>query len=222
MKENQDLKVFIANRESACDECHENLGTGAWIFLAGEQGALCLSCADLDHLAFLPSGDAALTRRARKHTTLSALVLKWSRARKRYERQGILVEEAALEKAEAECLADEAARQLRRERQAERREELDIQYLEAFAKRIRELFPHCPPDEENTIAEHACVKYSGRVGRSAAGKSLDEAAVQLAVIAHLRHTRTDYDQLLATGQERSEARRRIQPQIKALLEAWRE
>ena len=53
---------------------------------AADRAALCLACADLDHLAFLPRGDATLTRRARAHSTLSAVVLKWSRARKRYER----------------------------------------------------------------------------------------------------------------------------------------
>ena len=66
--------------------------------------------ADLDHLAFLAPGDTALTRRARKYSTLSAVVLKWSRARKRYERQGLLVEEAALQRADAECLNDAEAR----------------------------------------------------------------------------------------------------------------
>ena len=84
-KENQEFKVFISTRESICGECGENLGSKAWITLAGEKGALCLACADLDHLLFLPSGNMALTRRARKHSTLVAVVLKWSRARKRYE-----------------------------------------------------------------------------------------------------------------------------------------
>jgi hypothetical protein len=82
-KQDDDLKVFISTRESKCDECGENLGSKAWITLAGEKGALCLACADLDHLVFLPAGDMALTRRAKKHSTLSAVVLKWSRARKR-------------------------------------------------------------------------------------------------------------------------------------------
>ena len=93
---NQEIVVFIANRDSTCGECGESLGRKAWIRLAGDKGALCLSCADLDHLAFLPSGDTALTRRAKKYSGLSAVVLQWSRARKRYERQGLLVEEAAL------------------------------------------------------------------------------------------------------------------------------
>jgi hypothetical protein len=62
-----DLKVFISNRDSRYDECGEDLGHRAWITLVGEGRALCLSCADLDHLVFLPAGDAAFTRRARKY-----------------------------------------------------------------------------------------------------------------------------------------------------------
>src|SRR5512139_2127824 len=123
--EGEEIKVFISSRESICDECGEELGSKAWITLSMDKGALCLSCADLDHLHFLPSGNAALTKRARKHSTISAVVLKWSRARKRYERQGLLVEAKALEKAEEECLADEDIRERRRERDAIRREELD-------------------------------------------------------------------------------------------------
>jgi hypothetical protein len=75
--------VFIASRSAVCGECSEALGDKAWILPAGEQGALCLACADLDQLVFLPRGDPALTRRARKHSTLSAVVVKWSRACKR-------------------------------------------------------------------------------------------------------------------------------------------
>ena len=128
-----ELKVFISSRESKCDECKEELGKKAWITLTEEKGALCLSCADLDHLVFLPSGDAALTRRSRKHSTLSAVVLKWSKARKRYERQGLLVEEAALKRAVTECLADEDAREQRRIREADRRAEIDLAYIRRFA-----------------------------------------------------------------------------------------
>ena len=143
-KNETELKVFISNRDSICDDCGEELGRKAWITLVRNKGALCLSCADLDHLLFLPSGDAALTRRARKHSVLSAVVLRWSQARNQYERQGLLVEQHGLEKAEAECLADSEARELRRQREAERRNELDRQYVEQFAARVRELFPNCP------------------------------------------------------------------------------
>ena len=185
MKENpgSSLKVFISNRDSRCDECGADLGRRAWVTLADEGRALCLTCADLDHLVFLPAGDAALTRRVRKHSGLSAVVLKWSRARKRYERQGLLVEEDALEQAEQECTADATTREARRVRAAERRAELDDQYVARFAQRVRDLYPGCPHARETQIAEHACRKYSGRVGRSAAAKALDENAVRQSTIA---------------------------------------
>ena len=217
---NRELKVFISNRESTCGECGENLGLKAWITLAGEKGALCLACADLDHLLFLPSGDAALTRRARKHSVLSAVVLKWSRVRKQYERQGLLVEARGLEQAEEECLADSDVRERRKEREAARREEYDRQYIDQFAARVRELFPECPEGREREIAEHACLKYSGRVGRSASAKALDEEAVRLAVIAHIRHRETKYDELVARGYERWEARDEVEEAVRKVLEKW--
>ncbi len=219
-EESKELKIFISNRESTCDECGENLGSKAWIVLAGEKGALCLTCADLDHLLFLPSGDAALTRRARKYSTLSAVVLQWSRARKRYERQGLLVETQGLEKAEEECLADSEVRELRKEREATRREALDRQYVDQFAARVRELFPGCPTRREQEIAEHACLKYSGRVGRSASAKTLDEVAVRLAVIAHARHWETKYDEFLAKGYDRWEARASVEEAVRRVLKRW--
>jgi hypothetical protein len=188
--------------------------------LAGNRGALCLSCADLDHLVFLPAGDAALTRRARQHSTLSAVVLKWSRARKRYERQGIVVEEAALARAEAECLSDADARSRRRDREAERRTQLDRHYVALFARRVRELYPAAPAEREHAIAEHACLKYSGRVGRSAAAKALDPDAVRLAVAAHIRHQETAYDELLASGCERHDARYQVDSQVCEILRDW--
>jgi len=218
----EDLKVFISSRDSKCDECREDLGPKAWVTLAGDKGALCLSCADLDHLVFLPSGDAALTRRARKHSTLSAVVLKWSKARKRYERQGLLVEEAALQQAEIDCLVDQDARAQRRVREAERRAELDLAYVKQFAERVLQLYPKCPATTATSIAEHACAKYSGRVGRSAAAKALDGQAVRLAVVAHIRHVETPYDKLLMNGWGRTEARHEVEDAVQAVLEEWQQ
>jgi len=73
---------------------------------------------------------------------------------------------------------------------------------------------------EIVIAEHACLKYSGRVGRSAAAKSFDEAAIRLAVIAHIRHAETEYDTLLARGCERHDARIRVEAEIARVLAHW--
>jgi hypothetical protein len=184
-REKKELKVFISGRDSKCSECGEDLGKHAWILLKEDKGAVCLTCADLDHLVFLPSGDATLTRRSRKYSKLSAVVLKWSRARKHYERQGLLVESEAVDQAEKECVADAGQREIRRGQAVLRWAELDQEYISRFAARVREVYPHSPEGRENLIAEHACRKYSGRVGRCAAAKDLEEDAVRLAVRAHI-------------------------------------
>lgn len=57
-----DLVVVSPLKEWTCTECS---GTGDLLFMEGP-GPLCLSCADMDHLSYVPSGDAALTRRAKK------------------------------------------------------------------------------------------------------------------------------------------------------------
>jgi hypothetical protein len=179
-----------------------------------------LRCADLDRPVFLGRGDAALTRRARRYSTLHAVVVRFSRARKRYERQGVLVEEQARARAEQECLSDAEARRWAQERAAERRQAFDAEYVAAFARRVGDLFPKCPPEEQRAIAEHACQKYSGRVGRSAAAKALDAGAVELAVRAHVRHVHTPYDELLARGVAREEARARVAASVANCLDAW--
>lgn len=216
----RELLVYIAHNAARCSDCNEELEPDACITLTRENGALCMTCADLDHLVFLRSGDTALTRRAKKHSTLSAVVLRWSRARKRYERQGLLVEEEALAKAEAECLSDADARATARLRDKERRIAEDSAYVERFAARIRELFPSCPAGRETVIAWHACLKSSGRVGRSAAAKALDEDAVHLAVAAHARHHETRYDELLARGLSRGEARAKVAGPVESVLAGW--
>jgi hypothetical protein len=216
-----DIVVFeIISDDSACAECGESLHRGEMLRLERER-ALCLTCADLAHLVFLPSGDAALTRRASKHSGLRAVVVRFSRARKRYERQGILVEESALPRAETECLNDADARARGRERRAERASTTDAKYRADFAERIRVLYPGCPGDESATIAEHACAKYSGRVGRSAAAKEFDSEAIDLAVRAHVRHVHTRYDDLLSQGYERHEARSAVALDVDEVLGRWR-
>jgi hypothetical protein len=65
-----------------------------------------MNCADLGHLEYLPAGNAALTRRAKRLSGVSAVVVRWSPSRKRYERQGVLVEPGAVQQSEAQLLAD--------------------------------------------------------------------------------------------------------------------
>jgi hypothetical protein len=214
-----DLVVFEILRDSTCAECGEELGKGRWLRLERER-PLCLSCADLAHLVFLPSGDTALTRRAGRYSSLRAVVVRFSRARKRYERQGVLVEENALARAEQECLADADARARMRERRAERDAQLDAHYRDEFARRVRALYPSCPEPESVAIAEHACRKYSGRVGRTAEAKRFDGEAIALAVNAHIRHVHTDYDRLLGAGWDRQEARAQVRSRMEQVEANW--
>lgn len=211
-----DLVVVQPVKDWSCAECG---GTGDLLIMDDNQ-PLCLTCADLDHLIFLPAGDAALTRRAKKASGLSAVVVQWNRTRKRYQRQGLLVEEAALEQAEQQCLADEDARMRRRERDRERRAHSDVELQAHFVAEISRLFPGCPPQRAAAIAAHTSLRGSGRVGRSAAGRSLDEKAITLAVVASVRHEDTDYDSLLMSGVPRADAREQIKDTIEQVLRAW--
>ncbi len=212
-----DLVVISALKEWSCTEC---AGTGDLLFMEGD-GPLCLVCADLDQLIFLPAGDAALTRRAKKASGLAAVVVRFSRSRGRYERQGILVEEEALAQTEAACLAHQEARERRPLRQLERRAVEDNSFTDALAKEIVRLFPSCPQERAEIIATHAGSRGSGRVGRSAAGRAFDHDALTLAVVASVRHSDTGYDQLLMSGIPREEARDRVRSDIQSVLEAWR-
>lgn len=212
-----DLVVFLPRREWSCATCH---GSSPYLFKDGAD-AVCLDCVDLGHLVFLPSGDAALTRRAREASRLCAVVVRWAPARKRYERQGILVEEDALEQAEQRCLADAEARQRRRERERERTARHDAAFQAALVIEIRRLFPGCPPDRATTIARHTAARGSGRVGRSVAAQALDERAITLAVVAAVRHTDTGYDDLLMSGTPRAQARVMVDPDVDTVLDSWR-
>jgi len=186
-----------------------------------DEKALCLECADLDSLEFLSRGDAAITRRSTRYSKLWAVVVEWSRTRKRYERQGILAEPEAIDQAYAECEADAELRERRRAREAERREWLDQDYVARFALAISNQFPAIPAGVETQIAEHACLKHSGRVGRSAAAKEFSADAIFLAVQAHVRHRHTDYDKLLFQYDNRSLAREQVRNKVDLILEQWR-
>jgi hypothetical protein len=215
-----DLVVFQkVSDEGACSECGVELAKGSFLCMEKQQ-PLCLVCADLDHLVFLPAGDMALSRRSRKHSVLSAVVVRFSRARNRYERQGLLVTSAALARAEEECAADAPERALRRAQAAVLRQAEDREFVSELTKAIRRQYPGCPAEEVGDIAAHTAVRGSGRVGRSAAGRELDPQAIKLAVMAHIRHSHTNYDELLMRGTERTDARTLVREKVEAVMERW--
>ena len=87
-----ELVVVQPNAEWICHRCG---GTGDLLMME-TAGPACLRCIGLDDLEYLPAGDALLTRRAKAKSTRYAVVVRFSRTRRRYERQGLLVEPQAL------------------------------------------------------------------------------------------------------------------------------
>jgi hypothetical protein len=80
------------NREWTCHRCG---GTGNLLIME-DAGPACLCCVGLDDLEFLPAGNALLSRRVKAKSRRCAVVVRFSRSRRRYERQGLLVEPLAL------------------------------------------------------------------------------------------------------------------------------
>lgn len=80
------------NREWVCHRC----GGSGDLLMMENPGPACLRCVGLDDLAYLPAGDALLSRRAKSRSRRHAVVVRFSKTRRRYERQGLLVESQAL------------------------------------------------------------------------------------------------------------------------------
>lgn len=170
-----DLLVIAASKPWSCGGCGAEFDAGE-LLMVDDAGPHCMDCVDLGHLEFLPSGNAALTRRAKVASGLSAVAVRWSRSRKRYERIGILVEPDAVDRAEAECLADAELRERRRERSEAARKANDEQFVTDLAGAVRDQFPGCPPERAERMARHAGARRSGRVGRTRAGRELGRDA----------------------------------------------
>jgi hypothetical protein len=122
------------------------------------------------------------------------------------------------------CRADLAGRAeaLRR-----RRDTAEQRAIRQFAEAIRKRYPGCPATEAEAIAVWTCEVGSGRVGRS----SVADDPVRAAVVAHVRHSHTDYDRLLEESrgwmfdrsereEARAEAREAVRNKIDAVLAAW--
>ena len=155
------LVVIQPVRDWSCAEC----GGSDDLLHMDDAGPLCLACADLDHLVFLRAGNTALTRRATKASSLAAVVVRWSRSRKRYERQGVLVEGHALALAEQQCLSDEDARARRRERDRVQRASADEDSRPGWRPRSRgssqDARPRVPRPSPRTPASAAAAGSAG-------------------------------------------------------------
>ena len=103
-----------------------------------------------------------------------------------------------------------------------RRAAQDEQLVADMTQSIRRLYPNCPAEEAEKIASHTAVRGSGRVGRSAAGRNLEEQTLGLAVAAWIRHQWTNYDDLLCGGHERFDARELVRHKVGEVIDRWKD
>jgi hypothetical protein len=91
--------VWISHRgDDVCAICGREIHQGNFVQANRADGLRCVVCAGYEDLSVLPAGDVELTRLAMSISSRVVVVLKWSSARKRHERQGILIDEPAYEK----------------------------------------------------------------------------------------------------------------------------
>ena len=95
----------------------------------------------------------------------------------------------------------------------------DASMARKFDHALLEQFPDTPRDVVLQIVRHALVKGKKRVARNGVMKMKDK--VRLAVTAHVRHCRTNYDKLLKAGVGREQARREVASTIAEVLRAWK-
>ncbi|WP_405206523.1 DUF2293 domain-containing protein [Aquimarina sp. LLG6339-5] len=215
--------IFLTRKEKQrCVCCGKRIPFGkSFIAETEDHKGTCFACSPFLGYSLLPAGNAAMTRRSKKHSKLCGVVLKWNQRRKRYERKGQFVEEIAIEKARLECENDREARELKNKKAAIVREQKDKVYILNFANAIRNKYPNCPQKREFKIASHACEKHSGRVGRTADAKEFDPQMIDLAVQAHIRHTETNYDEQFGKGKRKTEIRSDVQSKIESVLNKWK-
>jgi predicted nucleic acid-binding Zn ribbon protein len=215
--------IFITKKEKLhCAQCKKPIKKGE-AFIAESELAkgTCFSCSPFTRCVLLPPGNAALTRRSKKHSSICGVVFSWNQRRKRYERMGQYVDAGAITLAIKECDEDEEKRAAKNIKAALVREIEDKVYIQEFGKAIRLRYPRCPKLREFAIAAHACEKYSGRVGRSASAKKFDAQMIDLAVEAHIRHVETDYDFQFGKGKSKKEIRAEMGFTIRRILSSWR-
>jgi hypothetical protein len=94
-------ELVVIRPLNAAWTCHRCGGTGDLLMMENA-GPTCLRCIGLDDLEFLSAGDALLTRRVKAKSARHAVVVRFSKSRRRYERQGLLVEPQALTEAQRE------------------------------------------------------------------------------------------------------------------------
>jgi len=113
-KTNRPPELLVIQPLNDIWKCHRCGGTGDLLVMENP-GPACLKCVGLNDLVFLSAGDALLTRRVKTKSEKRAVVVRFIRSRRRYERQGLLVEPQVLADV-ARALEDERRRGIPRRR----------------------------------------------------------------------------------------------------------
>jgi hypothetical protein len=167
-----------------------------------------------DGFAFVPSGNAARTRLA-KATPGAVEAVEWTK-RWGWKCVGCFVPGPALAEIEQRLTetADQRARQ--REQGRKYREKQEAVYQREFADTLRRMFPRMPARDVEAVTQHTTEVGAGTVGRTRLRGIEDR--VMLATIAHIRHTYTNYDDLVPFGKH--DARAAVRETIDGILARW--
>lgn len=83
----------------------------------------------------------------------------------------------------------------------------------ALAAALRRLAPSIPPHEFGAVVDHA-------LDSAGLKSAAPESAAWLSLVAYVRHTFTDYDELLAQGYDRDGARHFVADEMAEVLSHW--
>lgn len=167
-------------------------------------------------LLFVASGDVALTRKLSKVASFVVMMTFGAYSR----RIGVMATREQLDEAKRALAETEAQRAAARERSRARRNKKERARRDEFAAEIRRQFPRIPDRDLRAIIDRALEVGSGRVGRST---QIDlPSAARAAVVAHVRHNYTDYDQRLKDREFEyiEDARAAVRGKIDAVLKRW--
>jgi hypothetical protein len=128
---------------------------------------------------------------------------------------GVVIRESDRPALEAGILKRDASRATD-EQKAARKAKKQAADTSALAAAIRAEFPAMPGSEVEACAVHASEIGSGRVGRSSTAGNI----ARKAVVAYVRHQFTPYDELLASGTSRDDARTKVLPLVTAKVNEW--
>jgi hypothetical protein len=78
---------------------------------------------------------------------------------------------------------------------------------------LRRLAPRIPSHEFEAVVDHA-------VDSPGLNVAFPETAAWLSLVAYVRHTFTDYDELLSEGYDQDSARFFVGSEIAAILDGW--